>query len=210
LRNRLRSWCARFAAPASTFRADRAGVLLALLLLLGGAQPAFAQGQWAPLRKDGLHDPRSPAVKQLQEPREALTKLPPDNTGNMVRWVEALQSGVIVPRPSLKPDVKANILDQDILLDLKGSMPIVLFPHKRHTEWLDCANCHDEVFKKQTGATRITMSLILAGEQCGICHGAVSFPLTECFRCHSVMRPDQTKPTVAPELPRSHALPVPR
>jgi hypothetical protein len=33
------------------------------------------------------------------------------------------------------------------------------------------------------------MNQILHGEQCGLCHGAVSFPLTECNRCHSVSRP---------------------
>ena len=160
------------------------------------------------MRKDGIHDPRGPAVKQklLQEPADALSKLPPDNTGNMVRWTEAYQKGVIQPRPSLNPDFKPEILDQDILLDLKGSMPIVLFPHKRHTEWLDCANCHDAVFKRQTGATQISMFQILAGEQCGICHGAVSFPLTECARCHSVLRPGQQQPTTKPTLPNSHRL----
>jgi c(7)-type cytochrome triheme protein len=128
----------------------------------------------------------------------------------MVRWVEAIQTGVIKPLPSLKPGVKANILDQDILLSLKGGMPIVLFPHKRHTEWLDCANCHDGIFMKQTGASRISMFQILAGEQCGICHGAVSFPLTECFRCHSVVRPGQATPVIPPGFPSSHSLPGPK
>ena len=32
------------------------------------------------------------------------------------------------------------------------------------------------------------MMLILQGEKCGLCHGAVAFPLTECLRCHSVSR----------------------
>lgn len=161
------------------------------------------------MRKDGIHDPKGPALKQkqLQEPAEALSKLPPDTTGNMVRWVEALQRGVIKPLPSLKPGVTPKILDQDILLDLQGSMPIVRFPHKVHTEWLDCTNCHDSVFKQQTGATQISMLQILAGEQCGICHGAVSFPLTECYRCHSVLRPGQQKPGTLPTLPGSHRLP---
>ena len=168
---------------------------------------ALAQSGWTPLRKDGIHDTKSPAIKQLQEPREALSKLPPDTTGNMVRWVEAIQSGLIKPRPSLKPGFEVKILDQDILLDLKGSMPIILFPHKRHTEWLDCANCHNGVFEQQTGATKMSMFQILAGEQCGICHGAVSFPLTECFRCHSVLRPGQVTPVVPPSLPRSHGVP---
>ncbi|MBI4984562.1 MAG: hypothetical protein HZC24_04255 [Rhodocyclales bacterium] len=185
------------------------GVCFAFVLLLGCAGLACAQGEWTLLRKDGLHDPKSPAIKQLQEPREALSRLPPDTTGNMVRWVQALETGVIQPRPSLKPGVEAEILDRDILLDLKGSMPIILFPHKRHTQWLACANCHDGVFEKQTGATKMSMFQILAGEQCGICHGAVSFPLTECFRCHSVVRPGQVKPAIPPGLPRSHNLPGP-
>ncbi len=192
----------------STFPAKRRRGLTALAALLFCASLAFAQGDWTPLRKDGLHDPKGPAIKLLQEPREALSKLPPDTTGNMVRWVEALQTGVIKPIPSMKPGVKANILDQDILLSLKGGMPIVLFPHKQHTEWLDCVNCHDSLFKKQTGTSQISMFQILAGEQCGICHGAVSFPLTECFRCHSVVRPGQAKPVIPPGFPSSHSLPV--
>jgi hypothetical protein len=26
------------------------------------------------------------------------------------------------------------------------------------------------------------------GEQCGVCHGAVAFPLTVCGRCHNTPR----------------------
>lgn len=170
---------------------------LCLFVLTAGAQ----QREWLPLSGDGLHDPKGAAVKLLQEPAEALSRLPSDTTGNQVRWVEAIQKGFIKPRPSLKPGVEAKILDQDILLDLKGSMPIVLFPHKRHTEWLDCSNCHSGVFAMQTGGTKLSMFQILAGEQCGICHGAVSFPLTECMRCHSVVRPNT--------MPRSNAMPAP-
>ncbi len=179
--------------------------MLAALLCCSGA--ALAQGEWAPLREDGLHDPKGPAIKQLQEPREALSRLPPDTAGNQVRWVEAIEKGVIKPRPGLKPGVQAKILDQDILLDLRGGMPSILFPHKRHTEWLDCINCHDGVFATQIGATKLSMFQILAGEQCGICHGAVSFPLTECSRCHSVPRPGQVRPAVPPGSPPSHSVP---
>ena len=152
----------------------------------------MAQGNWETLRKDGLHDPKNPGIKELQEPGDALSKLPPDSTGNMVRWIDALQKGYIKPLASLK-GAEAKILDQDILLNLKGGMPIVLFPHKKHTEWLACENCHDILFKAQTGSTKLSMFQILHGEQCGVCHGAVSFPLTECNRCHSVQRPETEK-----------------
>lgn len=158
------------------------------LLVCWLASVGVAQGQWDPLRKDGLHDPKNPALKDLQEPAAALSALPPDTTGNMVRWVTAIQAGVIKPRASLK-GATPRTLDQDILLNLKGGMPIVLFPHGRHTEWLDCANCHEGLFEMKTGKTQLSMNQILHGEQCGLCHGAVSFPLTECNRCHSVARP---------------------
>jgi len=148
---------------------------------------------WAPLKRDGVHDPRSPAAKLLQEPGDALSRLTPDTTGNLVRWVSALAKGEINPREKLNPDTKIEKLDKDILLNLKGGMPIVLFPHNRHTEWLACENCHDHLFQKQTGATKISMFNILQGEQCGVCHGAVAFPLTECYRCHSVTRPGQVQ-----------------
>ncbi|MBI2307346.1 MAG: hypothetical protein HYU78_08590 [Rhodocyclales bacterium] len=164
-----------------------AGSLLGLL----AAGTVFA-GNWLPLAKDGVHDPRSPAAKQLQEPKEALSRLTPDTTGNQVRWVLSLEKGEINPREKLLPETKVRKLDQDILLNLKGGMPIVRFPHKQHTEWLDCSNCHDQLFEQKTGATKISMFNILQGEQCGVCHGAVAFPLTECYRCHSVVRPGQT------------------
>ena len=67
-------------------------------------------------------------------------------------------------------------------------MPMVRFPHRQHTAWLDCSNCHDQLFGQTAGATTINMMLILQGEKCGLCHGAVAFPLTECLRCHSVVR----------------------
>jgi hypothetical protein len=34
------------------------------------------------------------------------------------------------------------------------------------------------------------MLAILEGEQCGQCHGAVAFPLTECTRCHAIPQKD--------------------
>ena len=69
-----------------------------------------------------------------------------------------------------------------------GSMPAVKFPHRQHTLWLDCSNCHNGLFKDKIGANKFSMVAILNGEQCGLCHGAVAFPLTECTRCHSVPR----------------------
>jgi c(7)-type cytochrome triheme protein len=145
-------------------------------------------GEWTPLAQDGIHDPRSPGAKLLQQPGEALSKLTGDTAGNQVRWVQALLKGEIQPREKLSPDRVIEKLDRDIILDVNGGMPAVRFPHRQHTEWLDCTNCHDRIFKRQTGGTKISMFLILQGEQSGVCHGAVAFPLTECMRCHSIAK----------------------
>ncbi len=147
-----------------------------------------AKQTWKLLKDDGLHDPENPAITLLQEPGEALLQLPPDNTGNMVSWVAALRENYITPRSNIYPDTKVEVLDMDIILENTGEMPMVRFPHKPHTEWLDCSNCHDAIFKKKVGANPINMFDILNGRYCGRCHGAVSFPLTECLRCHSVPR----------------------
>lgn len=161
--------------------------------------PGWA-GEWLPLANDGVHDPRSRAVKILQQPREALSKLTPDYAGNQVRWVQALDKGEIKPRERLFPQTEIRKLDLDVILDVKGGMPAVRFPHRQHTEWLDCVNCHDGIFAKERGGTKISMYKILQGEQCGICHGAVAFPLTECARCHSIPRSGAAKPEIPPGI----------
>lgn len=160
------------------------------VVCLFGAFSVPVNAQWAKFKDDGLHDPKSPAIKEKQEPGEALSviaaKAPDPSIGNQVRWVRALELGVISPRTQLYPDTRIQVLDQDIYLNIAGSQPVVRFPHKAHTLWLDCNNCHDAIFKSVAGASDISMKNILEGEQCGVCHGAVAFPLTECGRCHSV------------------------
>jgi c(7)-type cytochrome triheme protein len=166
-------------------RVVRAAVLGALLF---GLPDLSCAGDWRPLARDALHDPANPSLRLLQEPREALSLLPPSTTGNQVNWVGALEDGYINPRSNLTDAGKARILDSDILLNLQGGTPIVRFPHRQHTEWLDCNDCHEALFKSKVGANRLSMLRILQGEQCGVCHGAVAFPLIECNRCHSVPR----------------------
>jgi len=155
--------------------------------LLAVSAVAFA-AKWNTLGTDSLHDPSNPALKLLQDPEEALSVLPPDTSGNLVDWNRALQNGYIQPRSSIQGKTDEEVLDLDVLMKGTGarSVPYILFPHKPHTEWLACSNCHEHMFKSEAGATKFTMMEILNGEYCGTCHGAVSFPLTECNRCHSV------------------------
>lgn len=158
------------------------------VLVLNAALAADVIRHWPPLRQDGVHDPKNPGLKQLQEPHEALSKLPPNDAGNLVDWIRAIDGGHISPRTNIKPETNVRVLDRDVLLNLRGSTPIVRFPHRAHTLWLDCSNCHDALFKPVAGANKLSMEAMLQGEQCGVCHGAVAFPLTECNRCHSVPR----------------------
>lgn len=158
-------------------------ISFAVLLI---AVSVFGESQWQPLRDDALHDASNPALEILQEPMEALSLLQPDPAGNKVNWVTALRNGEIEPRSSLLGDNEPEILDLDIVMTATLPMPNVIFPHRAHTEWMSCVTCHEELFVSRTGANPINMFSILEGEHCGRCHGAVSFPLTECNRCHSV------------------------
>lgn len=159
-------------------------ILLSLVFAAVGAEQS-----WTPLASDGLHDPESPAIGVLQEPAEALSLLPRDNdVGNKVDWIRALREQYIEPRTNIFPETEIKVIDLDIIMEKTGEMPLVRFPHKPHTEWLDCNNCHDQIFVEKVDANSINMMAILNGESCGVCHGAVSFPLTECNRCHSITR----------------------
>jgi c(7)-type cytochrome triheme protein len=187
------------------------------LACLGVAAAAHAQAPvpdagpdqriWMAIEKDGLHDPKGPAVQSLQQPREALQPLAPDGSGNQVRWVEALKRGQINPRPHLKGTEPLEVRDTEIYLNLRGGTPVVKFPHLIHTQWLACANCHDGLFKKEAGASGLDMRRILQGEQCGVCHGAVSFPLTECNKCHNTSRIGFQAPEGTPHGARAAVVP---
>ncbi len=163
-------------------------LLAAMILVTQTPIAADVARRWLPLAKDGIHDPKNPALRLLQQPGEALSRLPADVAGNQVNWAAALEQGRINPRTNILPETKVRVLDTDILLNLRGGTPIVRFPHRQHTVWLDCSNCHEHLFKSQAGANKFSMQLILQGEQCGVCHGAVAFPLTQCGRCHNTPR----------------------
>ena len=149
---------------------------------------------WLPLSQDELHDPTDPALSLLHNPAEVLSVLPRDGGGDQVNWVKALENSVIKPLINIRSNTQVEVLDLDVLLRNTDEMGMVNFPHKQHTEWLICSNCHEKIFKSKAGATKFGMFDILNGEYCGRCHGAVAFPLTECNRCHNVPR----TPTAAP------------
>lgn len=140
----------------------------------------------APPDADGIHDPTAFGTAMLQPPRDAFGALPKSASGNYVNWSRAMGEQHLNPRYDIKdPDAPPVVLDLNIVREVKGTMPDVVFPHQQHTEWLDCANCHPAIFLPQKGANQISMASILLGEKCGVCHGNVAFPVSECRRCHS-------------------------
>jgi c(7)-type cytochrome triheme protein len=140
----------------------------------------------AALKDDGIHDPTVPGLSLLQQPKEAFGVLPSSIAGNHVDWVKALNKGAIKPRfDHLDASKEALPMDLVIVMEVKGSMPNVAFPHQQHTVWLECANCHDAIFKPLKGGNPMSMAEIMLGQKCGVCHGSVAFPVTECRRCHT-------------------------
>ena len=135
---------------------------------------------------DGIHDPSNITVKYLQQPYDAMAAFPRDSAG-IVDWVKVLDQGLIDPRKSVDGTGEMFAVDFDIIFKNTASMPNVRFPHRAHTEWLTCANCHPAIFIPQKGANPISMNEIIQGKYCGVCHGKVAFPPTmNCGRCHSV------------------------
>lgn len=139
-----------------------------------------------PAPRDGIHDPENDGTHSLQPPLTAFGSLVRNNDGNRVDWVKSLGENRITPRFDRNdPNAKPMVMDLNIVREVKGSMPDVVYPHKQHTEWLDCSNCHPAIFVPQKGANQISMASILLGQACGVCHGKVAFPVSDCRRCHS-------------------------
>ena len=137
-----------------------------------------------------LHDPDNPESHQLQGLDAAIPASMRDKTGRP-DWMRLLDSNTIKPRSSLDGTGTLPTLQLDIVMRNTKEMPWVRFPHRAHTMWLDCANCHDAIFVAKAGANAIDMTRIFRGEACGTCHGRVAFqPFTACERCHSVPQGD--------------------
>lgn len=146
-----------------------------------------------PPAEDNIHDATNDGTHMLQAPLASFQAFPKGNAGNQVDWVKALNEGKINPRgDKTDPAVEMLVLDMNIVREVKGSMPDVVYPHKQHTQWLDCSNCHPAIFIPQKGANQMSMAGILLGQKCGVCHGKVAFPVSECRLCHSKNKETKT------------------
>jgi len=114
--------------------------------------------------------------------------LPESPYGNQIDWVQA--EGILEPRYSLFRDEQPMSFGKELLLEAQWfNIPPAVFSHDVHGRFLDCANCHPDVFNiKQKTTEHFEMRFILEKAFCGACHLSIAFPLDDCMRCHPGMR----------------------
>lgn len=112
--------------------------------------------------------------------------LPKDPVGNP-DWVRALEETVIAPRPGVAPEAQEpDVLALDVEIAPKSDPAFkVTFSHQKHGAWLDCRNCHTDLFEMKAGATPMAAADVHSGKYCAACHGKVAFDIvTGCPLCH--------------------------
>ncbi|MCK4739293.1 MAG: hypothetical protein KAT46_05030 [Deltaproteobacteria bacterium] len=119
-------------------------------------------------------------------------KLPRTKKFKAINWVELDNLEAFKPLVALEKGMTVDsketngVRDTDILFNVDSSfMKDIIFSHKIHTARLKCAMCHDKIFKKELGSSKVTMLQIKEGSACGTCHGRVSFSNKNCKRCHA-------------------------
>ncbi|MBF0309383.1 MAG: hypothetical protein HQL56_07650 [Magnetococcales bacterium] len=165
-------------------------LLLCLLSLPVVAGDLAEHRTW--LAGDGLHDTANRSLSLLQDPARGMEGFPVDRLG-ATNWVETLSRGLIAPRADTGGKGVMKSLESTILMTNTRNMPHVTFPHGAHTRWLDCGNCHPDIFLPVAKGNVVTMNAILRGQFCGVCHGKVAFSPLVCERCHNVTHADSPK-----------------
>jgi len=128
---------------------------------------------------------RSAVFYQLRD------RLPKSRFGNRIDWVKAQQNGAIKPIYSLfRADEKPLAFDKKLVLLAEWNwVPPAIFNHGTHAPWLDCSNCHPDIFNIQKKTTKhFLMQYILEKKFCGVCHFSVALPSDDCHACHPAMQ----------------------
>lgn len=117
-----------------------------------------------------------------------VADFPKGRFGNKVDWEAAELANKItlidtLPEVSVKRAALAVPKDYAIEAKING-LPQIIFSHKKHAVWNGCELCHPDIFTVKSGGTKYTMQDIFASKYCGLCHGSVAFPATDCQRCH--------------------------
>jgi c(7)-type cytochrome triheme protein len=114
---------------------------------------------------------------------------PKGRFGNGVDWELAELDGkvkLVDTLPEISVKRKPLQIPQDYSIEAKiNGLPEIIFSHKKHAVWNGCELCHPDIFIVKAGTTRYSMQDVFAGKYCGLCHGSVAFPATDCQRCHT-------------------------
>ena len=195
------SLIALFALVASAFFLSACTPPTQLLsVLFEGVPPPGKEASAEPVGRQPRRPPYKPPapleVKPVvvEEPPPkpdwaALFQKLPKVADGSVDWMRALDEKLIAPKAGIDPKSDDQpAIDLTLELVRQGQPAFkATFPHKAHTQWFACANCHPAIFQMKRGANPITMEKIFTGEFCGRCHGKVAFALTGCPRCHLAM-----------------------
>ncbi len=123
-------------------------------------------------------------------------KFPTDKYG-FLNFVKLDESGAFEPLSSLGDGAATDegVRETEILFQVPEKFSFmlknVLWSHKIHSTWINCSICHEStpererIFTEKAGETRVSMVEIKEGKSCGTCHGRVSFPVSDCKRCHN-------------------------
>ena len=115
--------------------------------------------------------------------------VPRGRFGNNVDWEAAELEGKLKLTDTL-PEISIRRKPLDVPKDYSieariDGLPEIIFSHKKHAVWHGCELCHPDIFMVKAGGTKYTMEEIFAGKYCGLCHGSVAFPASDCQRCHT-------------------------
>jgi c(7)-type cytochrome triheme protein len=158
-----------------------------------GAGASEAHAARRTIEASDFYDRSNPDYPTLQRHDDAMRNMPKDNVG-FPDWMRALLQQAITPRSGLSGKEKMDVLDLDVIMRNTKEMPNVLFPHRSHTLWLACSNCHPAPFLPLAGGNQIRMADIFRGQFCGMCHDRVAFvTFYSCNRCHSVPQAAKTR-----------------
>lgn len=118
--------------------------------------------------------------------------LPKTDYGDGIDWNKAIKDKIISPQKTLSAGNGANSmplpthLEAPLYWTTNSPNIHVHFPHVEHIQWLNCSNCHPDIFTvKQTGTVEFDKKSNLYGLFCGACHMSVALPMNACSRCHS-------------------------
>ncbi len=138
-------------------------------------------------RKDQCNKCHNGNIADGVEKFKELDSFPKTTFGNQIDWVRAFKEKSIKPKQTLTTLPPVPIA-YDKSLSLEAGwvfVPPAIFPHDAHNQWLDCSNCHPDIFNVKVKTTEhFAMQYILEGKFCGVCHLKVAFPINDCGRCH--------------------------